>query len=329
MLRRPWFLPALLCAPRPCPGRGRATRKWKLATAGIAPIDSSGTLEITGIHVDVGGKDAQAARYEGWRQAQRQGFKALWAKTHKRPVSEAPTRAGFDARRAGQLDRRRARADRPQPLYRRPRHPVRPVALGRAARGRRRCPAFGADAPDPGADQRRAPTRPSSCAIPGSAPGRSSGRRRARSTMSASAGRGSTRCWSMRPRSTALAAAGGATSSISTAPRTSWSRRSSSSASIPAGRRSPASSAATARQADRRRLHHLRPPAGASALQVMRAGVQRMDRSLRRACRRPAGARPEPRHPGAAASAGSGRGGSAAGAGAAHGPIRCRSSRPT
>ena len=57
---------------------------------GILPIDSSGTLEITGIHVDVGGKDAHGARYAGWRIAQRQGFRALWAKTHKRPVSEAP-----------------------------------------------------------------------------------------------------------------------------------------------------------------------------------------------------------------------------------------------
>ena len=58
---------------------------------GIAPIDSSGTLEITGIHVDVTGKDAQSARYEGWRVAQRQGFKAFWAKAHNRPASEAPT----------------------------------------------------------------------------------------------------------------------------------------------------------------------------------------------------------------------------------------------
>jgi len=58
---------------------------------GILPIDSSGTLEITGIQVDVGGKDADSARYAGWRIAQREGFKALWAKTNKRPVSEAPT----------------------------------------------------------------------------------------------------------------------------------------------------------------------------------------------------------------------------------------------
>jgi hypothetical protein len=57
---------------------------------GILPIDSSGTLEITGIHVDVGGKDAASARYAGWRIAQREGFKMLWAKQHGRPVSEAP-----------------------------------------------------------------------------------------------------------------------------------------------------------------------------------------------------------------------------------------------
>lgn len=57
---------------------------------GILPIDSSGTLEITGIQVDVGGKDADSARYAGWRIAQREGFKALWAKTNKRPLSEAP-----------------------------------------------------------------------------------------------------------------------------------------------------------------------------------------------------------------------------------------------
>ena len=69
---------------------------------------------------------ASRARYAGWRMAQRQGFKALWAKTHKRPVAEAPNAARFDARRACQLDHRRARADRPEPLHRRSRHPVRP-----------------------------------------------------------------------------------------------------------------------------------------------------------------------------------------------------------
>jgi len=61
------------------------------ADRGILPIDSSGTLEIGGIHVDVAGKDAQEARFAGWRIAQREGFRALWAKTHKLPVSQAPT----------------------------------------------------------------------------------------------------------------------------------------------------------------------------------------------------------------------------------------------
>ncbi len=60
------------------------------AERGILPVDSSGTLEIGGIAVDVGGKTADEARFAGWRMAQRQGFKALWAKTNKRPLSQAP-----------------------------------------------------------------------------------------------------------------------------------------------------------------------------------------------------------------------------------------------
>lgn len=57
---------------------------------GIPPLDSSNTLEIGGIKVDVAGEDANDARFKGWRIAQREGFKALWAKAHGRPVSEAP-----------------------------------------------------------------------------------------------------------------------------------------------------------------------------------------------------------------------------------------------
>jgi hypothetical protein len=60
------------------------------AERGILPIDSSGTLEISGIKVDVAGKDSDSARYAGWRIAQREGFKALWAKMNKRPISQAP-----------------------------------------------------------------------------------------------------------------------------------------------------------------------------------------------------------------------------------------------
>src|SRR3954449_1464077 len=58
---------------------------------GILPLDSSNTLEIGGIHVDVGGADAQSTRYAGWRIAQRQGFRMLWAKMHNVPINQAPS----------------------------------------------------------------------------------------------------------------------------------------------------------------------------------------------------------------------------------------------
>ena len=70
---------------------GALVAQMESGERGILPIDSSGTLEITGIKVDVGGKDADSARFAGWRIAQREGFKALWAKTNKRPINEAPT----------------------------------------------------------------------------------------------------------------------------------------------------------------------------------------------------------------------------------------------
>jgi hypothetical protein len=60
------------------------------ADRGVPPIDSASTFEITGVTVDTTGKTAQEAREEGWRQAQSKGWKALWAKTNNRPVTEAP-----------------------------------------------------------------------------------------------------------------------------------------------------------------------------------------------------------------------------------------------
>ena len=89
MLRRT-FLPALLLFLVAAMLSGTLYAQLESGERGILPIDSSGTLEITGIHVDVGGPDAASARYAGWRIAQRQGFRALWAKTHNRPASEAP-----------------------------------------------------------------------------------------------------------------------------------------------------------------------------------------------------------------------------------------------
>lgn len=89
LLRRPAVL--IAAALLALAGMGGALiAQMESGERGILPIDSSGTLEITGIQVDVGGKDADSARYAGWRIAQREGFKALWAKTNKRPASEAP-----------------------------------------------------------------------------------------------------------------------------------------------------------------------------------------------------------------------------------------------
>ncbi len=84
------FLPALLLFLLAAALSGTLYAQLESGDRGILPIDSSGTLEITGIHVDVRGRDAASARYAGWRLAQRRGFRALWAKTHGRPISEAP-----------------------------------------------------------------------------------------------------------------------------------------------------------------------------------------------------------------------------------------------
>jgi hypothetical protein len=90
LLRRPAVLIAIALLALTGLG-GALVAQMESGERGILPIDSSGTLEITGIHVDVGGKDAYSARYAGWRIAQREGFKALWAKMNKRPASEAPS----------------------------------------------------------------------------------------------------------------------------------------------------------------------------------------------------------------------------------------------
>ncbi|TVV72806.1 heavy-metal-associated domain-containing protein [Sphingomonas solaris] len=57
---------------------------------GIAPINSSSSYEVMGVPVDVVGRTADAARTGGWRVAQRQGWKMLWARVNGRPVGEAP-----------------------------------------------------------------------------------------------------------------------------------------------------------------------------------------------------------------------------------------------
>jgi hypothetical protein len=89
MLRRRIVIPVLLLLVTLGIG-GVAYTQLETGDRGILPLDSSGTLEISGIHVDVGGNDAMSARYSAWRIAQRQGFRALWAKMHNAPINQAP-----------------------------------------------------------------------------------------------------------------------------------------------------------------------------------------------------------------------------------------------
>jgi hypothetical protein len=84
-------LPLIAAVSIACLGAGGAVwAQLEGADRGIPPIDSASTFEITGIEVDVSADNADRAREEGWRQAQQKGWKALWAKTNKRPVEEAP-----------------------------------------------------------------------------------------------------------------------------------------------------------------------------------------------------------------------------------------------
>lgn len=52
------------------------------AGKGVAPINTDSTFEVHGVDVDVSGPTAEAARLGGWREAQRLGWKKIWAKMH-------------------------------------------------------------------------------------------------------------------------------------------------------------------------------------------------------------------------------------------------------
>ena len=60
------------------------------ADRGIPPVDSTTNFEVLGVEVDVTAETAEKARLEGWRRAQAQGWKMLWAKTNNRPIGQAP-----------------------------------------------------------------------------------------------------------------------------------------------------------------------------------------------------------------------------------------------
>ncbi len=49
---------------------------------GVPPVDRSSDFAESGIKVDIAAKTADAARYGGWREAQRQAWRKLWSEVH-------------------------------------------------------------------------------------------------------------------------------------------------------------------------------------------------------------------------------------------------------
>jgi len=89
MLRRHLVLPFLLLLA--ATGIGVAVyAQLESGDRGILPLDTTDTLESPSVHVDVGAADAQTARLDGWRMAQREAFRAIWAKMHNAPAGQAP-----------------------------------------------------------------------------------------------------------------------------------------------------------------------------------------------------------------------------------------------
>ena len=98
MLRRRLVVPFLLLLA--AAGIGVAVyAQLETTERGILPLETAKTLAIGGIHVDASGDDAQSARLNGWRMAQRLGFRALWAKMHARLPYPSLRRAALQQRR--------------------------------------------------------------------------------------------------------------------------------------------------------------------------------------------------------------------------------------
>ena len=87
---RPPGLSILLASLAAAGGAGIVYAQLEGSERGVPPVDSATNFEILGVEVDVTGENAQAARLEGWRRAQSQGWKMLWARTNNRPIGEAP-----------------------------------------------------------------------------------------------------------------------------------------------------------------------------------------------------------------------------------------------
>ncbi len=89
--RMPRRWPLLLAASAMVAGGGwYALAQLAPGDRGVPPIDSSSNYEVTGVTVDVAGKTADEARTAAWREAQRKGWKILWARLHGASPDAAP-----------------------------------------------------------------------------------------------------------------------------------------------------------------------------------------------------------------------------------------------
>jgi hypothetical protein len=80
--RKNWFRVAAIGLPLALVGGGIVVAQIEGPKRGIAPIASAGDFEVTGVSVNVVGKNAFDARQKGWEEAQRIAWAALWRKTH-------------------------------------------------------------------------------------------------------------------------------------------------------------------------------------------------------------------------------------------------------
>ncbi|MFN3619813.1 heavy-metal-associated domain-containing protein [Sphingorhabdus sp.] len=80
--RRNWYRVAAIGLPLALVGGGIVVAQIEGPKRGIAPIASAGDFEVTGVSVNVIGKNAFEARQKGWEEAQRIAWAALWRKTH-------------------------------------------------------------------------------------------------------------------------------------------------------------------------------------------------------------------------------------------------------
>jgi hypothetical protein len=77
-----WFWIAAIGLPLGLVAGGIVAAQIEGPKRGIAPIASTGDFEVTGVSVNVVGKNSYEARQKGWEEAQRLAWSALWRKTH-------------------------------------------------------------------------------------------------------------------------------------------------------------------------------------------------------------------------------------------------------